>query len=104
MDALTLLREVSDVYRAMKNLFVEATIFTESGDENSSQRSEQRVRFFYTSPDYIRYETCGKNGMIQVADGKQLHTSFGGRQFAGKPRYSSVPAANMPRLHLFRPD
>jgi len=105
MDALALLRGVSDAYRSLKNLAVEATILTESGDENSNQRSEQRVRFFYAAPDRIRYEPCGKNGIVQVADGRQLHTGFGSHQFGGGPRYSSVPAAEMHRLpHLFRLD
>jgi len=105
MDALTLLREVSDAYRSLRSLSVEASILTESGDENFSQHSEQRVHFLYAAPDRIRYERFGKNGIVQVADGKELHTSFGGRRFAGKPHYSSVPAANLPRLpHLFQPD
>ena len=61
MDPLTLLRDVSDAYRSLKSLAVEAAILTESGDETSNQRSEQRVRFFYSAPDRIRYEPCGKN-------------------------------------------
>jgi hypothetical protein len=106
MDALTLLGHVSDAYRSLKTLAIEATIITESGDENSSQRSEQRLRFFYAAPDRIRYERGGKHGTVQVADGKQLHTSFGvpRRSLGGGPRYSSVPLSQMPRLpHLFRP-
>lgn len=86
MDALTLLRDVSDAYRNLKNLAVEAAILTESGDENSSQRSEHRVRFFYAAQNRIRYEPCGKAGIVQVADGKRLQTNFGGHQFGGAPR------------------
>jgi outer membrane lipoprotein-sorting protein len=56
---LTLLREVSVAYRSLKTLVLEAAIITESGDENSSQHSEQRVRFYYAAPDRIRYERCG---------------------------------------------
>jgi hypothetical protein len=105
MDALTLLRDVSDAYRSLKTLAVEAAILTESGDENSSQRSERRVRFFYAGQDRMRCEPCGKDGIVQVADGKQLHTSFGGQPFRRGPRYSSIPAAEMHGLpHLFRPD
>ena len=105
MDALTLLREVSDAYRSLRSLSVEASILTESGDENFSQHSDQRVHFLNAAPDRIRYERFGRNGIVQVADGKELHTSFGGGRFAGKPRYSSVPAAKIPRLpHLFQPD
>jgi hypothetical protein len=67
MDALTLLRDVSDAYRALQSLSVEATISTDSGDENSSQQSEQRVRFFYAAPDQIRYETGVKISPSQEA-------------------------------------
>ena len=104
MDALTLLRHVSDAYRSLKTLAIEATVITDSGDENSSQRSEQRLRFFYAAPDRFRYERGGKNGTIQVADGKQLHTTFSGpRMLGGGPRYGSVPILQMPQLpHLFR--
>lgn len=102
MEALTLLREVSDTYRGLKSLAVEAAIVTESGDENSSQRSEQRVRFFYAAPDRIRYEPCGKERMLQVVDGQQFHTIFGHQRFGQGPHVSSVPVAQMHRLpHLF---
>ena len=74
MDALALLREVSDAYRKLKSLAVEASIVSESGDENNNQRSEQRVRFFYAAPNRIRFEPCGKNGTVQVADGDRLHS------------------------------
>ena len=105
MEALTLLQEVSDTYRGLKNLAVEAAIVTESGDENSSQRSEHRVRFFYAAPDRIRYEPCGKEGMLQVADGQQFHTIFGHQRFGQGPHVSSVPVAQMHRLpHLFWAD
>ena len=53
MDALTLLREVSDAYRSLRSLSVEASILTTSGDENFSQQSEQRVHFVYAAPDRI---------------------------------------------------
>jgi len=105
MDALTLLRDVSDAYRRLESLAVEAAILTESGDENSSQRGEQRVRFFYAAPDRMRYEPCGKDGIVQVADGRQLHTTFGGKRFGGGPRYRRIPFAEGHRMpHRFRPD
>jgi hypothetical protein len=104
MNAMTLLREVSDAYRSLKSLAVEATILTESGDEDSSQRTESRVRFFYSAPDRIRYEQPGSHGMLQISDGRELHTSFR-TGLAGQPRYNSIPTSQMQRLpHLFRPD
>lgn len=105
MDALTLLREVSEAYRSLKYLAIEVALLTESGDENSSHRREDRVRFFYSAPDRFRYEPCGKNGMIQVADGQQLHTVPARHRFGHGLRYSSVPVSEMgPLPHLFRPD
>ena len=105
MDPSTLLRDVSDAYRSVKILAIEATILTESGDENASHRGEQRVRFFYAAPDRMRYEPCGKDGIIEVADGKLLHTTSGRRGFGGGLRYNTIPVSQMHRLpHLFRPD
>jgi outer membrane lipoprotein-sorting protein len=105
MDGLELLREVSEAYRKLKSLAIEAAIVSESGDENSNQRGEHRVRFFYEAPDRIRFEPCGKNGIVQVADGDRLHTLFRTPQSQGGPRYGSIPVAEMRRLpHLFRPE
>ncbi len=66
MDGFALLREVSGAYRKLKFLALEAAIVNESGDENTNQRSEHRVRFFYSAADRMRYERCGKNGIVQV--------------------------------------
>jgi hypothetical protein len=105
MDALALLREVSDAYRKLDTLAIEAIVLSESGDEDSSSRNQQRVRFFYATPDRIRYEQCGRNGMVQVVDGAHLHTSLGGRHFGPGPSYVSVPVSGGPVLpHQFRPD
>ena len=56
LDALELLRNVSAAYRAITTLKVEAVNISESGDEDGSSRSEQRVHFFYGAPNRIRYE------------------------------------------------
>jgi outer membrane lipoprotein-sorting protein len=103
VDAMTLLREVSDAYRGLKTLAVEASHVTESGDEDSNQRGEQRVRFFYAAPDRFRFESGGMKGMVQVSDGSQMHTVF--HVHGQGPQYTSIPAAQMqgPR-HLFRSD
>src|SRR5690348_5549050 len=105
MDALTLLREVSEAYRSLQSLAVEAILVTESGDEDSNQRNQQRVRFFYTAPDRIRYESGGRHGILQVSDGRQWHNVFAGHPGRPAPRYTSIPVAQMQRLpHLFRPE
>ena len=102
MEALTLLHEVSEAYRSLKNLALEAVYSTESGDENANQRNERRVRFFYGAPNRLRYEPCGKVGMIQVADGEQLHTlTF--NPLLGGPECGSVPlSADGPLPHVFQ--
>ncbi|MGO9258294.1 MAG: LolA family protein [Bryobacteraceae bacterium] len=110
MDAWTLLREVSEAYRSLKSLALEAALIDESGDENTNQRSERRVRFFYAAPNRIRYEPCGKRGILQVADGEQLHTlqtSFPSRPAGiARQRYTSVPIAETvpPLPHRFNPE
>jgi outer membrane lipoprotein-sorting protein len=104
MDAVVLLREVSGTYRGLKTLAVEATIRTESGDENDSHQSEHRARFFYADPNLIRYESCGKGGPLQVVDGKYAHHIVGGPRIH-QPRYTCVPVAEMHWLpHRFRAD
>lgn len=107
MDALTLLREVSEAYRGLQTLALEAALIQESGDENASQRGERRVRFFYAAPDRMRFEPCGKGGALQVADGKYLHTCFldRGRHFGHDQTYTSVPIAETgPPPHVFQPE
>lgn len=105
MDALALLRNVSEAYRALQTLAVEASLVTESGDENNNQRSEQRVRFLYAAPDRIRYYTLGNKRVTQVADGEYLHSAFGAHGIPGASRYMKTPVAQMHHLpHLFRPD
>src|SRR5690349_21294555 len=93
MDALTLLRRVSEAYRSLASLAVQASIVTESGDEDNNQRSTQRVDFYYAAPDRIRYEPRGKIGILQVSDGNQLHTLF--RNPRGDNRYAAMPAARV---------
>jgi outer membrane lipoprotein-sorting protein len=103
MDALALLDRVSDAYRNLNSLIVEAAVLTESGDENHNQRSEQRVDFHFAAPNRIRYETRGKSGLLHVCDGSRMHTLFRGPH--GGPRYSSMPAPQPgPPSHAFRPD
>src|SRR5690242_19325754 len=105
MDALALLRDVSDSYRALTTIAVEASLIAESGDENSNSRNEQRVRFLYAAPNRVRYEPLGGQGVAHVVDGEFQHTVFGGPRFPGGVRYTKTPAAQMHRLpHLFRPD
>lgn len=88
MDALDLLRNVSETYRSVKSLDVDALSVVESGDENSNSRAQQRIRFAYAAPDRMRYEPRGKNQMLQVSDGVQLHTVF--------PRHPGI--TDLPRV------
>jgi hypothetical protein len=105
MDAVALLRNVSDAYRALTTLAVEASVVTESGDENSNSRNEHRTRFLYAAPDRVRYDPFGGPGVAQVVDGESQHTVFGGPRFPGGVRYAKTPVAQTHRLpHLFRPE
>jgi outer membrane lipoprotein-sorting protein len=104
-DPFGLLRNVSAAYRAITTLKIEAVLVNESGDEDASSRSEQRVQFAYGAPDRMRYEAGGKHGMFQVADGRHLHTVFRRHAFEGGSRVSSIPISGMHDLpHVFRPD
>lgn len=103
MDALEILAEVSDAYRRLQTLSVTATHLVESGDENSGTKSHTRVRFLYEAPNKIRSEQLGGRGMLQVADGENLHTVFPRLPAGHGPRYSSVPATHQPILpHSFQ--
>jgi hypothetical protein len=96
MDALTLLREVSDAYRSLRSLSVEASILTKSGDENFSQHSEQRVHFLYAAPDRIRYERFGKNDLSRSPTGRNyILASVGADSQA-----NLVTAVFPPRIYL----
>lgn len=44
MEALALLRDVSSAYRNLRTLQVDATLISEWGDEDWTQRGESRVR------------------------------------------------------------
>jgi hypothetical protein len=55
-----------------------------------------RMRFLYASPDGIRFEQLGNRGMLQVADGENVRTSFPQLPMGNGPRYSSMPASRMP--------
>jgi outer membrane lipoprotein-sorting protein len=105
-DASELLRNVSDAYRAIRTLEIEAVNITESGDEDSSSRLEQRVRFLYSAPNRLRFDRCGKNGTLHVADGTRLHQlNRHHLPFENGPRSSSVPIPEMLCLPgVFRPD
>lgn len=103
MDALSLLNHVSDAYRKLRSLSIEATVTRESGDENDNQRSEQRARFLYAAPDRIRYEPLGNPGLLTVCDGTQVHTLFRHRGPRG-PHYSSARANAQALPHSLRPD
>ena len=101
MDALTLLHEVSTAYRILHTLSLEATIITESGDENANSRNLQRIRFFYTHPNLLRFEALGKLGTTQIVDGQHLHTMFRRRHIAPGPQHSSMPLPELPDLPKF---
>jgi len=101
MDGLALLRQVSDAYRNLRTLALEAALIIESGDENSHSRGERRVRFFYAAPDRMRYEPNTREGQMQVADGAQVHTVMFLRRGAGGTKYASTAQHQLP--YVFNP-
>lgn len=103
MDPRTLLNQVSDAYRKLRTLAVEATLINESGDDDSNQRSEHRVRFFYAAPDRIKFESLGKRGLLQVCDGTRTHTLFRA-VLAERARYSGMPVNPQRLPHDFHPE
>ena len=109
MNALTLLHEVAEAYRALTFLEVEALHVTESGDEDSSQRGQQRLRFAFAAPDRFRFERCGKPGFLTVADGEYQHTRFPkpphipGTDMYNRNRISDMPE-QMRLPNSFRPE
>jgi hypothetical protein len=105
MDPFALLINVSQTYRNLAGLAVEARIVTESGDDDSGHRSRLRAIFKYARPNRFRYEQGGPRGMVQVADGSQVHTCFNRGPMGRGPRCHSVPVLpERPLPHLFRPD
>ncbi len=98
MDALALLQEVSTAYRILHTLSLEATIIMESGDENANSRNLQRIRFFYTNPNFLRFEPLGKTGVTVIADGHHLHTLSRHPHVPPGPQHSSIPLAQVPEF------
>ena len=103
MDASILLSHVSDSYRKLRALTAEATLVTESGDDDSNQRSQRRVRFYYLAPDRVRFEQLGDRGLLEVCDGTLIHRLLPRTLPAGRPRYSSMPANPQRLRHDFEP-
>ncbi len=102
-DAVALLNQVSDAYSKLRSLAIEATVISESGDEDDNHRNEQRVRFLYASPDRVRYEPLGKRGVLRVCDGTQIHTLFRHSGPMGAPHYNRAPVNSQALPHSFRP-
>ena len=103
MDARTLLNQVSDAYRKLRSLTADATLVRESGDDDSNQRSQQRVRFFYSAPDRVRFESLGDRGVVQVCDGTHTDTVFPRMGPGQRSRYSRMPANRQRLPHDFQP-
>jgi outer membrane lipoprotein-sorting protein len=100
-----LLLHVSQTYRNLDSLAIDAWIVTESGDEDSSHLSRRRATFRYARPDRFRYEQGGRRGTLQVADGTRVHSCLNRGPMGRGPRCHSVPiSAGRPLPHRFQPD
>ncbi|MBV8842487.1 MAG: hypothetical protein JO307_06720 [Bryobacterales bacterium] len=76
MDASTLLGRVAEAYANLKSLSADILTITESGDEASRSRSEQRSKAYFVAPDKIRIEQGGSHESLFVCDGVVLQTFF----------------------------
>jgi outer membrane lipoprotein-sorting protein len=70
MTALARLQATAALYQQLPHLTAELRFTTESGDEHSLTRTEERVRAWYAAPDRIRIEQGGRRGLIHVSDGE----------------------------------
>jgi len=84
---MAVLESIARAYAELKTLSAEIVSVTESKDDGSSSRGEHRTKVWFEAPDKVRIETSGRNGMILVSDGVELHTFF-----ALPKRYSKSPA------------
>src|SRR5215831_20466078 len=97
MEASNLLQVVSETYRNLQSLEVEALVSSESFDDGCRSYNEERIRFAYTAPNQVRLEHPRRPGHLIVSDGRDMHTFFGG--FGPREgRYSKVPVPE--REHL----
>jgi outer membrane lipoprotein-sorting protein len=74
MDAKTLLQQVAEHYENLKSLAVEIISITETGDDDSSHRAQQRVSGLFVAPDKLRIEQRGEHGSIAVTSGIDIHS------------------------------
>ncbi|HEY1753917.1 MAG TPA: hypothetical protein VGG72_00870 [Bryobacteraceae bacterium] len=73
---MAVLESVARAYAGLKTLSVEMLSVTESNHAGSSNRGGQRNKAWFESPDRVRIETGGRNGMVLVTDGIDWHTFF----------------------------
>lgn len=100
MNAKTILEAVAETYAKLTSFEVEVLSTTESGDEDAFERRIQRSRAFFVAPDKVRIEQTGRNGIVTVTDGVDVHHYFRG------PKQYSTFSAQPGQLFAgsFRPD
>ena len=100
MDALSLLEAVRDTYSKLKTLSVEFLITSESEQDGSFNRHEQRARAWFAAPDRIRIEQGARHNNVTVTNGAILQ-----QYFAAAKRYSKINITRQEMLPgFFRPD
>jgi outer membrane lipoprotein-sorting protein len=98
MEGANLLQAVSDAYRNLGSLRVEALISSESFDDGCRSYNEQRVRFAYTAPNQVRLEHPRRPSRLTISDGHNLHTFFDRLGPNNEGRYSKVPVPERKNL------
>lgn len=78
MDAGALLRKVAETYADLDTFAAEVLSVSESGDDFSLNRHEQRANAFFAAPRKVRIEQKGHRGSVTVTNGSELHHYLGG--------------------------
>ncbi len=103
MDARAILENVARAYSGLTTLSLEIISETESGDEASSSRGSQRTKAWFEAPNKIRIEQNGRNGMLIVTDGADVHSYFThAKRYSKRPHPPEfLPGAFKPRHAVF---
>jgi outer membrane lipoprotein-sorting protein len=100
MNAKTILETVADTYAKLSSFEVEILSTTESGDEDAFERSSQRARAFFVAPGKVRIEQSGRDGIVSVTDGVDVH-----HYFRRPKQYSTrAVASGFPLAGSFQPE
>jgi hypothetical protein len=91
MDSAGLLSTVAATYASLETVAVELLITNESNDGERINRSEQRAKGWFATPDKVRIERGGQRGSVIVTNGVDLHHWFGRQERYSRTLWHSRP-------------